>query len=59
MPGILRANACPHMVLYGRVERRLGLWQQVRVTAVCEKTRQVVAEPHVGCGHCGEDGARG
>lgn len=47
------------MVLYGRVERRLGFWQRVRVTAVCEKTRQIVPEPHVGCGHCGEDGPRG
>jgi len=56
VPGILRANACPHMILYGRVQRRLGLWQRVRVTAVCQKTRQVVPEPHMGCGQCGREG---
>ncbi|MDH7489133.1 MAG: hypothetical protein QHH80_06455 [Anaerolineae bacterium] len=59
MPGILRANACPHMTLYSRVQRRFGLWDRVRVTAVCQKTRQIVPEPHVGCGQCGQDAAHG
>jgi hypothetical protein len=56
VPGILRANACPHLVLEGRVERRLlGLSRKVAVTAVCSKYLVDVPEPHVGCGHCHEE----
>ena len=58
VPGILRANACPHMVLEGRVEKRLlGLRRQVAVEAVCSKHLVEVEEPHVGCGHCHEERA--
>jgi len=46
------------MILYGRVVHRLGIWGQVRVTAVCQKTGRVVAEPHIGCGECGQGSAR-
>jgi len=53
VPGILRANACPNLVLEGRVEKRLlGLRRQVVVEAVCSKYLAEVSEPHVGCGHC-------
>jgi hypothetical protein len=56
VPGILRANACPNLVLEGRVEKRLlGLRKQVAVTAVCSKYLVDVPEPHVGCGHCHEE----
>jgi len=58
VPGILRANACPNMVLEGRVEKRmLGLRRQVAVEAVCSKYLVEVQEPHVGCGHCHEERA--
>ncbi len=58
VPGILRANACPHLVLEGRVERRfLGLSRRVEVKAVCSKYLVEVPEPHVGCGHCHEQRA--
>jgi hypothetical protein len=56
VPGILRANACPNLVLEGRVARGfLGLTRKVAVTAVCSKYLVEVAEPKVGCGHCHEE----
>lgn len=56
VPGILRANACPNLVLEGTVARRLlGLRRQVAVHAVCTKVLADVAEPYVGCGHCHEE----
>ena len=59
VPGILRANACPNLVLEGRVERRLlGLTRRVTVAAVCAKHLIEVAEPHVGCGRCHEERVR-
>lgn len=56
VPGILRANACPNLVLEGRVERRLlGLSRSVVVSAVCSKRLESGFDPHVGCGHCHEE----
>jgi hypothetical protein len=56
LPGILRANACPHLVLEGRVERRmLGLKRQVAVEAFCSKYLVSGFDPHIGCGHCHEE----
>ncbi len=53
VPGILRANACEHMVLDARVRRSmLGLIKRVEVTAFCNFSQQPVAEPQVGCGQC-------
>jgi len=53
VPGILRANACPHMALEGRVVRRwLGLARRVEVYAVCAEHQVEVEDPYVGCGHC-------
>jgi hypothetical protein len=56
VPGILRANACPHMVLEGRITKRfLRLVRTVVVSAVCTKYMVDVPEPHRGCGHCHEE----
>jgi hypothetical protein len=53
VPSILRANACPHMVLEAQVVRQwLGLVRRVKVYAVCTKYQVEVDDPHVGCGHC-------
>jgi hypothetical protein len=53
VPTILRANACPHMVLEARVVRRwLGLVRRVEVYAVCTEYQVEVENPYVGCGHC-------
>ena len=58
VPGILRANACPNLVLEGTVAKRFfGLRRHVVVKAVCKKYLVKVAEPHVGCGHCHEERA--
>ncbi|HEX7556092.1 MAG TPA: hypothetical protein VF338_05665, partial [Leptolinea sp.] len=55
VPGITRANACPNMVLKGKVQAGfLGLRHKVRVTALCNFTHEVVSEPEIGCGHCHE-----
>ncbi len=53
VPGIQRANACEHMRLIPRVQRPfLILPPEVRITAYCDKSRQPVSEPHIGCGQC-------
>jgi hypothetical protein len=55
VPGIVRANACPNMILHGKVEYYfLGLKRRVKITAVCKNTNQNIAEPEIGCGHCHE-----
>jgi hypothetical protein len=56
VPGILRANACPNLVLEGSVKKGfLGLSRKVVVSAVCSKYLVEVDKPHVGCGHCHEE----
>ena len=53
VPEIVRANACEHLVLEGRVERPFPLIKRkVRITAYCTKTLRDVDEPHIGCGEC-------
>ena len=53
VPEILRANACPNMVLEARVVRRwFGLVHRVEVFAVCTEYETEVDNPYVGCGHC-------
>jgi hypothetical protein len=52
VPDILRANACPNMVLEGWVGRRWLVLGQVKVRAYCTKTRQYVEDPYTGCGEC-------
>lgn len=54
VPSIRRANACEFMRLRPRVTRplRAGFRRQVQVSAWCEKSGGVVAEPQVGCGQC-------
>jgi hypothetical protein len=54
VPAILRTNACPNMVLEARVRRRFGLLRRVAVEAFCTLTKEEVAEPMIGCGHCHE-----
>lgn len=54
VPGIVRANACPNLVLDGHVERglfKLGK-RRVKVTAACKKTLRNVERPEIGCGEC-------
>ena len=56
VPGILLANACPNLVLEGKVGRTLlGLRRKVAVTAACSKHLVEVLHPQVGCGHCHEE----
>ncbi len=53
VPGILRANSCPNMVLEARVVRYwLGLVRRIEVYAVCTYAQVEVDDPHVGCGRC-------
>lgn len=53
VPDILLANACPNMVLDGKVNRGvLGKGKKVVVSAYCNFVHQMVPEPHIGCGHC-------
>ena len=54
VPGIVRANACEHMQLTGRVNRPLNaaFQRRVQVSAYCNKSRRSVKEPEIGCGEC-------
>ena len=55
VPSILQANACPNLVLDGRVALHwLGLSQGVEVTGWCSEYFVDVEHPAVGCGHCHE-----
>ena len=57
MPDILRANACPHLVLDAHVSKRLlGLVQRVEVSGWCSEYFLEVEHPAIGCGHCHEHG---
>ena len=60
VPDILRANACPNLVLDARVSKRLlGIVQQVEVTGWCSEYFLDVDRPAIGCGHCHEHGGAG
>jgi len=53
VPGILRANACPNMVLEGEVVRTLlKVRRVVKVSAFCTKSHEIVAKPQIGCSQC-------
>jgi hypothetical protein len=53
VPDILRQNACPNLVLEGRVHKSfLGLREEVKVYAVCTHKMTEVENPAVGCGEC-------
>jgi hypothetical protein len=53
VPGILRANACPNIVLEGKVTSGfLGRFRQVKVSAFCTRANKPVSEPEIGCGLC-------
>ena len=53
VPSILRANACPDMVLEAQVVRQwLGLVRRGGVRAVCARHHVQVHNPYVGCGRC-------
>jgi hypothetical protein len=53
-PAIARANSCQHMKLNATVARPLTAFFQrrVQIQAYCEKSKQEVPEPQVGCGEC-------
>jgi hypothetical protein len=56
VPAILRANACPNMVLEGKAVRRwFGFIRRVEVYAICATHFVEVEDPYVGCGHCHPD----
>jgi hypothetical protein len=53
VPDILRANACPTMLLRAEIKPRyLVFGNEMRISAYCTKTSQVVNEPEIGCGEC-------
>ena len=54
VPAILRANACPRMVLEGQIRRHLVFWRRTEVSAFCLETLEKVENPYVGCGRCHE-----
>lgn len=56
VPAISRANACPNMILQGKVKAGfLGLRHKVHITVTCKFSQKTVDEPEIGCGHCHED----
>lgn len=56
VPRIVRANACPHMVLEARAKSGLlGFGKRVEVSAMCTRSLEEVDEPEIGCGQCHRD----
>ena len=56
VPGILRANSSPNLVLQATVKKGLfGLNRHVEVTAFCSKHLIDVPKPHVGCPACAKE----
>jgi hypothetical protein len=53
VPGILRANACPNMILTARANPGiLGLGKRMEISAFCTLSKTTVREPEIGCGNC-------
>ena len=52
VPGILRANASPHLALEGKVVRRFFFQKRVAVYAVCSRHLIELDDPYVGCPQC-------
>ncbi|MCC7210039.1 MAG: hypothetical protein IT323_22235 [Anaerolineae bacterium] len=53
VPDILRANASPHLRLKLTIRPGfLGIGRSNLVQATCEKHRQVIEDPYVGCEQC-------
>jgi hypothetical protein len=53
VPAIQLANACPEMVLQGRIDPGfLGLRHRVEVSTYCRRTHRSGFDPHIGCGEC-------
>ncbi len=53
VPAILRANACPNMILNGTVHKGiLGIGRRVEISAYCTLSQEAVTEPQIGCGKC-------
>lgn len=53
VPGILRANACTHLILEPQLERPFPFIQpRVKVKSYCTKTTRAGFDPHIGCGEC-------
>lgn len=53
VPGIIRANSCPNLVLEATIQRGF-LWikPKVKVYAACTQTLALVKKPEIGCGQC-------
>ena len=53
VPRIVLANACPNMILEGRVKSLLlGLRKNVDVSVFCRRTERTGFQPEIGCGEC-------
>ena len=52
VPGILRANASPHLALEGKLVRRFFFSKRVEVYAVCSRHLIELDDPHIGCPQC-------
>jgi hypothetical protein len=56
VPRIVLANACPHMILEGRVRAGiLGFGRRVEVNASCAKSLETGFAPEIGCSECHQD----
>lgn len=53
VPAIKLANACPNIILTPLISRSFIIGKrQVKVTAFCTKSQQIVKEPKIGCSIC-------
>lgn len=53
VPGILMANACPDMVLRGKIATGfLRMGRKVEVSTFCRRSHETDFDPHIGCSQC-------
>jgi hypothetical protein len=53
VPGILLANACPDMVLRGKIASGfLGMGRKVEISTFCRRSDEAGFDPHTGCSKC-------
>ncbi len=54
MPGYQQANNCASMRYRANIEQnwKTLFVKKVKITAWCEKSKNAVADPHIGCGQC-------
>jgi hypothetical protein len=56
IPDIINANASPDMILTLTIRREMfGLRRALSVSAFCQRHRQPISDPYIGCDECAKE----